>query len=181
MTGPLRHMPRPCDASDTGGPCPFRVDAPPGEFPAERFEKLADTAGLPGAEAPHDAPMFACHHVADSPEGGPQPIACAGWLAVCGGSHLGVRMAVVQRRLDPAALRVPDGVELFGSYDDMATQQSDGVYSVERANGWRTAAGHHRSMLDKWGGSLVLRDAESAEACEERGSGGRDTVRGAGR
>jgi hypothetical protein len=62
------------------------------------------------------APMFACHK---SPEGREE--ACAGWLAVCGIEHLGVRMAVLAGRLDPEHLRpAEDWPELYDSYDQMA-------------------------------------------------------------
>lgn len=144
MADAIAHMPRPCDATDRSGACPFRVDAEPGEFSAARFEKLADTAGSADSVAPLGAPMFACHHTRDLPDGQPAPVACAGWLAVCGRDHIGVRLAVVQGRLPGEVLDRPDGVELFDTYDDMATQQADGVYDPQRADEWRQRAGHGR-------------------------------------
>jgi hypothetical protein len=99
--------------------CPFRRDVSPGQFPAERYEALQATAGSPGCEAALDAPLFACHR---SPEG--REMACAGWLAVVGEEHLGVRLACAAERLDPAALRPgEDWPELFDSYDEMAEAQ----------------------------------------------------------
>jgi hypothetical protein len=146
MSAPLLHMPRPCDATDTSGPCPFRVDAPAGEFPASRYEKLADTAGLPGAEVPVGGPMFACHHTRDG-----APVACAGWLAVCGDQHLGVRMALAEGRIEPEAVRRPvGGPELFESYDVMAREQADGVYDPDRAAASREAAGHNLPLVQRW-------------------------------
>ena len=163
----LLHMPKPCDPTTSSGACPFRVDAEPGEFPAERYEQLADTAGGPGAEVPVGGPMFACHHTADG-----APVACAGWLAVCGGDHLGVRMAMAEGRLSPEALRRPPGGPiLFDSYDDMATQQSDGMYRPDVAEASRARAGHYRTMIDKMTGGM------SCEVVESSGHGGRDARR----
>jgi hypothetical protein len=66
--------------------------------------------------------MFACHL---STEG--RDIACAGWLAVCGVEHIGVRMAVLTGRLEPEDLRPGDGwPELFGTYKEMAAVQGAG-------------------------------------------------------
>ena len=89
-------------------------------FERHRFDELAATTGSAGAEAPIDAPMFACHK---SPEGDEE--ACAGCLAAVGQDHLGVRVAVAQGRLDPQTL-VPgaDWPALFGSYQEMADRQS---------------------------------------------------------
>lgn len=99
--------------------CPFRRDTRPGQFPACRYEALRETVGEPGAEAPLAAPMFACHK---SPEGREE--ACAGWLAVCGTEHLGVRMAVLTGRLEPGDLRAAeDWPPLFASYGEMAAVQ----------------------------------------------------------
>ena len=96
--------------------CPWRLDAEPGQFPAERYEALRDTSGERGREAPLGAPMFACHK---SPCGA--EMACAGWLAVEGGDHLGVRLAVIAGRLDPAALAPgADWPALHRSYGEMA-------------------------------------------------------------
>ncbi len=99
--------------------CPFRRDTPPGQFPACRYEALRETAGERGAEAGLSAPMFACHK---SPEGREE--ACAGWLAVCGIEHLGVRMAVLASRLEPEDLRPgKNWPALFASYAEMAAAQ----------------------------------------------------------
>jgi hypothetical protein len=169
-------MPRPCDATDKSGPCPFRVDAEPGEFTHERFEKLADTAGGPGAEVPADGPWFACHHTRDG-----APVACAGWLAVCGVDHIGVRLSVSAGVIAPEALRRPaGGPELFESYDVMAREQARGMYRPEVAEEWRRRAGHgtgHSTFVtgvaDVGGRDPVcpLRDTESDAG--ERGSAGR--------
>lgn len=110
----MAHRRRPC------AECPWRRDVAPNMFGRDRFEALAATSGSPGREVEVGGPMFACHK---SPEGAEE--ACAGWLAVAGREHLGVRLAVVQGRLDPAALAPREGwPALFDSYDAMAETQS---------------------------------------------------------
>jgi Family of unknown function (DUF6283) len=99
--------------------CPWRRDTDPGQFPACRYDALRDTAGRAGAEAPIGAPVFACHK---SPEGREE--ACAGWLAVVGYDHIGIRLAVIQGQLPAEALSPGDGwPELFASYAEMAEAQ----------------------------------------------------------
>lgn len=113
----VRYAARPC------AECPFQVDTPPGQFEACRFDALQETAGGPGREAPIGAPMFACHKTAEGTE-----IACAGWLAVCGLDHLGVRLAVATGALPAEVLRPAEGwPELFGTYDEMAVRQGKGA------------------------------------------------------
>lgn len=99
--------------------CPWRRDVAAGEFPAERYDRLQVTSGRPGAEAGLNAPLFACHK---SPDGAQE--ACAGWLAVMGYAHLGVRFAVVSGRLPAACLQPGDDwPELFDTYSEMAEAQ----------------------------------------------------------
>lgn len=111
---PLPHRAFPCRE------CPWRRDTPGGQFPACRYEQLANTSGIPGAEARLDAPLFACHKTVEGREQ-----ACAGWLAVAGREHLGVRLAVAMGRL-PAATLDPaeDWPNLFDSYTEMAATQA---------------------------------------------------------
>ncbi|HEU4544519.1 MAG TPA: DUF6283 family protein [Jiangellaceae bacterium] len=106
----LARVHRPCDE------CPWRKDTAPGMFPACRYDALRETAGAAGCEAHMGAPMFACHK---SPDGAER--ACAGWLAVVGYDHLGVRFAAATGRLDPDALSPrPGWPELYDSYEEMA-------------------------------------------------------------
>lgn len=100
--------------------CPWRLDVAPGQFPPERYEALLETRGrredeFTGYDAPIDAPWFACHKAREGEE-----FHCAGWLAVEGSSHIGVRLAVVSGRLAPEALAPgADWPELFASYDEL--------------------------------------------------------------
>lgn len=98
--------------------CPFRVDTPPGQFPAERYEALRSTVGERGREVSWDAPVFGCHKSAEGKE-----IACRGWLAVCGYEHIGIRIAVATGALEPEAIELPAEPELFETYDEMAEAQ----------------------------------------------------------
>lgn len=105
----LARAPRPC------AECPWRRDQPPGKSPPERYEALRDTSATrAGGSAPFGTPLFACHMSRDDR-------ACAGWLAVEGAGHVGVRLAVVAGRLDAVALAPgADWPELYCSYDDLA-------------------------------------------------------------
>lgn len=106
----LRRALRPC------GECPWRRDQPAGRFPPERYEELRGTSATPAGSAPLGAPMFACHKTAEGRE-----IACAGWLAVEGHGHVGVRLAVATGRLDPVALTpAPGWPGLYDTYDELA-------------------------------------------------------------
>jgi hypothetical protein len=67
----LPHAKKPCTE------CPWRTDAPAGRFAACRYQALRATAGQPGAEAPLDAPIFACHK---TPERFLIDAVSAGWV-----------------------------------------------------------------------------------------------------
>lgn len=95
--------------------CPWRRDVESGAFGVERYEQLQNTVRR-GEQSPVIGdPMFACHQSVVGDEA-----ACAGWLAVEGYQHLGVRYAISVRRLDPAALRPgADWPPLWSSFDEM--------------------------------------------------------------
>jgi hypothetical protein len=105
----------PCDE------CPWRVTAEPGRFPACRYEDLAATAGDAGIYSP----MFGCHKGAPGTD---EDLGCAGWLAIAGREHAGVRLAVAMGRLPIEAL-LPGGnwPELYGSYAEMAAANGAGT------------------------------------------------------
>lgn len=167
MTDVIRHMPKPCEPSARSGACPFRRDADPGEFPAQRFELLADTAGLPGAEVPIGGPIFACHHSADG-----SAVACSGWLKVCGYNHLGIRFAIATRQISPEAVRImPEDPELFESYDEMAAAQSAGVYRRDAADRSRRRVGHGNFVASRLlGGGQCPTGAEPGSEYRNRGT-----------
>lgn len=99
--------------------CPWRRDTPPGQFDACRYDALRSTSGEPGREVSIGAPMFACHNTIEG-----RDAACAGWLAVVGYHHLGVRLAVIMGALDPSALEPGDDwPDLFDTYEEMADAQ----------------------------------------------------------
>ena len=102
--------------------CPFRTDAPLQHFPKERYEALANTSRQPdqhgGTDAALDAPLFGCHMQIHA------DAACAGWLAVEGRNHIGIRLALVEERLSPEALAPgPDWPSLYASYLQMVEAQ----------------------------------------------------------
>lgn len=97
MTCLLPRVNRPCDE------CPWRADARPGRFTAERWAALADTADVGSGSAPMGAPMFACHKTGEG-----RDRACAG-LAVEGAGHVGVRLAVIVGWLPSLSLTPGEG------------------------------------------------------------------------
>jgi hypothetical protein len=96
------------------GECPWKIDAEPGRFPSSRYDDLRATSDQSGL----DAPLFGCHK---GDPGTNADLACAGWLAVDGDQHLGVRLAILSGRL-PASALVPGEAwpALYSSYDEMA-------------------------------------------------------------
>ncbi|KVN83440.1 hypothetical protein WJ68_16130 [Burkholderia ubonensis] len=149
---------RPCPS------CPWRVDQGARDIPnfdLPLAEGLAATSpDARGMGPDFGAPMFACHQSKIGSE-----IPCAGWLAKVGHRHPGVRLAVMQGKLDPETL-VPgaDWPELHDNYievldklrathasEDSMTAQTEGMKAilarVKRSplplvygrNGWRAA------------------------------------------
>lgn len=87
--------------------CPWRVDQPR-RFKPARFRALASTA--------HDmaTSLFTCHK---SPED--KPLVCAGFLLRGSAHNLAVRLALIGRELDPAAVS-DGGHALHADYRAMA-------------------------------------------------------------
>jgi hypothetical protein len=115
-THEIEYRRRPC------GRCPWRRDTDLGEFSDTDFAKLAAANGRPGAEAPMDAPMMACHR--DQPGTRHALRLCAGWLAVVGPVHLAVRLHVLAERLPAEALTAPPGwPALYADLADLLDHQ----------------------------------------------------------
>lgn len=98
--------------------CPWRRDqdarAIPG-FSLEKAEGLAETCPDERNMGPNfGAPQFACHQSRDGAE-----VVCAGWLAVVGHRHPGVRLNVALGHTSPEALERPEGVDLHDSYSEV--------------------------------------------------------------
>ncbi|MGW7748709.1 DUF6283 family protein [Streptomyces chartreusis] len=104
--------PRPCDS------CPYRRDVPSGIWAHEEYDKLRGY-DAPTPEQP--SRLFQCHQAdADSTT----RRICAGW-AGCHGEHLlGLRVALVEGRIDEAtfaaAAAYESPVALFGSGSEAA-------------------------------------------------------------
>ncbi|MEU0489945.1 DUF6283 family protein [Nocardiopsis sp. NPDC006139] len=106
------------------GECPWRKDAAP-RFTEEQFEQMASScADRDTGYQPMPGEMwFACHkgQVA-APE---EDTACAGWLAMEGHAHVGVRVAVASGRLPSDALAPGEGwPDLFESFAEMRRHQA---------------------------------------------------------
>lgn len=93
------HRKRPCTK------CPWLTSTDLTEFSDEDMDMLRQANGRPGAEAPVGAPIVACHR--DQPGTAHAMRWCAGFLAVVGEQHLGVRLALAFGALPPQAVRPP--------------------------------------------------------------------------
>nr|WP_237554656.1 DUF6283 family protein [Streptomyces sp. SID4948] len=91
------------------GPSPARGAATPraGSFPAQAYRDSATTS-LPGATS-----RFGCHSSTRE-----RPLICAGRLLRGAQHHDQVQQALADGTL--ASPELPDGIELYGSYQDMA-------------------------------------------------------------
>ncbi|MGW2986433.1 DUF6283 family protein [Streptomyces goshikiensis] len=95
---------RPCGGAE---PCPWRRDAPPGQFPAAAYE-LSEPTSRPGSTR-----RFGCHSSTPA-----SPRMCAGWLLRGADGNAEVQDLLATGRL--ARPDLPDGVELYDSYFQMA-------------------------------------------------------------
>jgi Family of unknown function (DUF6283) len=96
--------------------CPWRTDADLDKFSDQDFAKLVRTNGVPGGEAPPGTNTMACHQ--DQPGTAHAMRLCAGWFAVVGPDHIGVRMMVALGKL-PALTPGPDWPPLYSSLEEM--------------------------------------------------------------
>ncbi|MFD8046469.1 DUF6283 family protein [Streptomyces chartreusis] len=104
--------PRPCDS------CPYRRDVPSGIWAREEYDKLR-RFDAPTAEQP--SRLFQCHQAdADSAT----RRICAGWAGCHGDRLLGLRVALIEGRIDEATFAAAAGYEspvaLFGSGSEAA-------------------------------------------------------------
>lgn len=99
--------------------CPWRCDTVAQDIPnfdLDLAEGLANCCPDKRGMGPDfGASIFACHQSKEGAE-----IACAGWLAVVGHRHPGVRLAVLSQRLDSNALQPGAGwPPLHASYPEV--------------------------------------------------------------
>ncbi|WP_282204250.1 DUF6283 family protein [Kitasatospora fiedleri] len=100
--GRIAAQPRPCSGEKV---CPWRLDAPTGQFPAAVYEQLCPgnrTAGPRGA--------FGCHS-----SGPARTLLCAGWLLAGADGNLAV-LAMMDSGALPR-LELPADVALYPSYE----------------------------------------------------------------
>ncbi|MER5891173.1 DUF6283 family protein [Streptomyces sp. NPDC001941] len=95
---------RPCGGAE---PCPWRRDAPIGQFPATAYELSEPTS------RPDSTRRFGCHSSTPA-----SPRMCAGWLLRGADGNAEVQDLLATGRLTRPEL--PDGVELYDSYAQMA-------------------------------------------------------------
>ncbi|WP_329142938.1 DUF6283 family protein [Streptomyces sp. NBC_01456] len=95
---------RPCGGAE---PCPWRRDAPRGQFPAAAFELSAPTS------QPGSTRRFGCHSSTPA-----RPQMCAGWLLRGADGNEQIQDLLASGRL--AHPELPYGVELYDSYAEMA-------------------------------------------------------------
>lgn len=112
----MKTLPNPCTS------CPWRTGGSATNIPnfdLELAEKLRATCPDDRGMGPDwEAPMFACHQSRDRGE-----IPCAGWLAKVGHRSPRVRVAVLERRLDPKVLEpAPHWPPLWDTYQQVMTQ-----------------------------------------------------------
>ena len=98
--------------------CPWRTDADQSAFSDEDMAKLLHANGIAGVEAALGAPAMACH--VDQPSTAHPMRLCAGWLAVVGPHHLGVRMDMISGRLpESAVVAGPTWPQLHRDFNDL--------------------------------------------------------------
>ncbi len=122
---------RPCASGRAKTGCPWRTDTDLGDFTDADFAKLARTNATPGDEAPLGTPVMSCHQ--DQPDT-PHPMRlCAGWLAVAGRDHLGIRMRILAGLLPPSVVEPGPGWPAL--YDSLGAMQARRPVHQRRAPG----------------------------------------------
>ncbi|WP_100112514.1 DUF6283 family protein [Streptomyces alboflavus] len=111
------HRKRPCTK------CPWLTRTDLTEFTEADMEMLQEANGRRGAEAPLNAPIVACHR--DQPGTTHAWRWCAGFLAVVGEQHLGVRLALAMDALPPQAVNPPaDWPDMYPDLDALLTARA---------------------------------------------------------
>lgn len=112
--------------------CPWRAGADLSSFSDGDMSRLVRANGAVGVEAARDAPAVACH--LDQPDTSHPMRLCAGWLAVVGRHHLGIRMAVLAGRLPEEALAAGEGwPSLYESLDDLLADRAKQLRSSQQS------------------------------------------------
>ncbi|CAL9665398.1 DUF6283 family protein [Streptomyces sp. Tu 3180] len=103
--GPPAAPRRPCGGTE---PCPWRRDAPRGQFPPQAFIHSA-----PGNRTGGPMGRFGCHSSTPA-----RPLLCAGWLLA--GADGNPQVLDLLRSGTLPLPELPDGMQVYGSYAEMA-------------------------------------------------------------
>lgn len=112
----LKTLPTPCSS------CPWRLDKDASDIPNFKLALAENLQGTcPDSEGmgpDYGSSIFACHRSKEGAE-----LACAGWLAVVGHRHVGVRIAVMSKRLSVESLSPKSNwPDLHTNYGDVLTK-----------------------------------------------------------
>lgn len=108
MTELALPTPNPCES------CPYRRDVPSGVWSEEEYDKLV-RYDEPTYSQPTE--LFQCHQNGRDDD---KARLCGGWVATHGDHSLGLRLAVVTGRVDPAVMSYSTTVPLFDSGEEAA-------------------------------------------------------------
>jgi hypothetical protein len=134
--------------------CPWRTDTDLTDFTDQDMAMLRRANGRPGAEAALHAPTVACH--LDQPGTAHAWRLCAGWLAVVGHEHLGIRVAEIFGGLpDTALIPGEDWPALYESLEELETARTAQITEAEEgpragARGAQPAGAGGRPACRPW-------------------------------
>lgn len=114
------------------GNCPFRLDAPRGEFPPERYRQLFEKCVV------GEGAVMACHHTRPGAEQ-----ACVGFLAAEGDALTLPRLARAGGRWSPDALELAPG----GQYENFEAMAGANGVAVDRHASGSDKAGLLSALL----------------------------------
>lgn len=107
--------------------CPWRRDAEPGYWDPDHFRDIWSNCQDDGLS------VMLCHKATALPEAERGDLVCQGWARVMGYEAIGVRIAVLSGRLDPAEVcnrGTVDGPELYDSFEEML--EANGIEIPDR-------------------------------------------------
>lgn len=105
--------------------CPWRRDAEPGYWASEHFDEIERDCQGDGLN------IMLCHKAGALPDSERGKHPCRGWLAVVGFDAIGARLLAIRGEVKAEEVGVlPDGVELYASFDEML-EENRAVYAAQ--------------------------------------------------